>query len=144
MESELMMNKADAIADLICQSESAVRYWKAKDKMEFNTKAQELFEALKLKTNNQLGLQQSLSNSHPKAQQLAEEIHGLERQLYEIPVAMQYKEAQAELNELVQGVMHLLLVRLSSEVPVEYGPKQGCGKGPDGNGCNCGGEGHGH
>lgn len=144
MNSELMMTKADAIADIICQSEAAVRYWKAKDKMDYNTKAQELFEALKLKTNNQLGMQQALAADHPRVRQLSEDIHGLEQQLFEIPVAMQYKEAQAELNELVQGVMQMLLTRLSSLVPVEFGPKQGCGKGPDGNGCNCGGEGHGH
>jgi cell fate (sporulation/competence/biofilm development) regulator YlbF (YheA/YmcA/DUF963 family) len=142
MSADLMLTKADVIAELICQSDAAVQYWKAKDKMEYNSRAQALFEALKLKTNHQLGLSQALPADHPKARLLSSEIEGLEQQLHEIPVAMQYKEAQAELNELVQGVMQLLMVRLASSVPVEFGPKQGCGKGPDGNGCNCGGEGH--
>lgn len=142
MSVDLMLTKADDIAQMICQSDAAVQYWKAKDKMGDNTRAQELFEALKLKTNNQLGLQQVLPMDHPKVRQLSSEIEGLEEQLHEIPVAMQYKEAQSELNEIVQGVMQLLMVRLATKVPVEFGPKQGCGKGPDGNGCNCGGEGH--
>lgn len=136
------MTKADAIADMICQSEAARQYWKAREKMERHEEAQALFETLKLKTNNQLGLAYALSEDHPKVQQLQAEIQEIEEQLYEIPVAMQYKQAQAELNELLQGVMHLLLVRLSDKVPVELGPKQGCGRGPDGHGCTCGGQGH--
>ncbi len=136
------MTKADAIADMICQSEAARQYWKAREKMERHEEAQALFETLKLKTNNQLGLAYALPEDHPKVRQLQEEIKEIEEQLYEIPVAMQYKQAQAELNELLQGVMHLLLVRLSDKVPVELGPKHGCGKGPDGQGCTCGGAGH--
>jgi cell fate (sporulation/competence/biofilm development) regulator YmcA (YheA/YmcA/DUF963 family) len=136
------MTKADAIADMICQSEAARQYWKAREKMERHEEAQALFESLKLKTNNRLGLAYALPEDHPKVQQLQAEIQEIEEQLYEIPVAMQYKQAQAELNELLQGVMHLLLVRLSDKVPVELGPKQGCGKGPDGQGCTCGGQGH--
>ncbi|GMA48890.1 hypothetical protein GCM10025857_02470 [Alicyclobacillus contaminans] len=135
---DALMAKADTIAEMICQSEAAHQYWKARAKMESHTEAQKLFETLKLKTNNRIGLSQALPADHPKVQELAAEIQVLEERLYGIPVAMQYKEAQAELNDLVQGVMHLLLVRLGERLPVELGPRQGCGKGPDGNGCTCG------
>ena len=133
VNTEHVYAKADAIANQICASDAAVRYWVAKSKMEQNIGAQKLFEALKLKTNNRLGLEFSLSPEHPKVQELKQEIENLEEQLYGVPVAMQYKEAQAELNELVQGVTQLLLVRLSTALPVELGPKMGCG-----NSCTCG------
>lgn len=134
-----IIEKADKIGAMISHSDDAARFWQAREKMERNSRAQQLFESLKLKTNHQLGLQQSVGAAHPKFQEIGREIHDLELQLYEIPVAMQYKESQAELNEVMQGLMKQLLNRLADEVPVELGPKQGCGKGPDGNGCNCGG-----
>lgn len=134
-----ILEKADRIGAMISRSDDAARYWQAREKMERNQRAQQLFEALKLKTNHQLGLQQSVGAEHPKLQEIGREIQALEAQLYEIPVAMQYKASQAELNEVMQGLMSQLLSRLTDQVPVELGPKQGCGKGPDGNGCNCGG-----
>jgi cell fate (sporulation/competence/biofilm development) regulator YmcA (YheA/YmcA/DUF963 family) len=140
MMANPLLDKADIIANSICTSDVAVRFWRARDKMEHNKRAQRLFETLKLKTNNSLGLQNAFAPNHPKLQQMQAEIQTLEQQLYEIPVAMQYKEAQAELNALMQGVMGILLSRLEDKIPVEMGPRHGCGQGPDGNGCNCGGE----
>jgi cell fate (sporulation/competence/biofilm development) regulator YmcA (YheA/YmcA/DUF963 family) len=133
-----LLEKADAIANIICESEPARMYWQARVKMERHERAQSLFEELKLKTNQQLGLTYSLPPDHPKVKQLQEEIEQLEEQLRAIPVAIQYKEAQAELNELMQGVIQLLLSRLAPIVPVELGPRVGCGKGPNGTGCTCG------
>lgn len=139
MTQEELIRKADAIGQSIAASDYVSRYWQAKDKMGRNHKAQELFEALKLKTNHKLGLEQSLGTTHPKVEELNRDIEALERELYEIPVAMQYKESQAELNDVMQGIIQQLLTRLSGHLPVEPGPRVGCGKGPDGNGCNCGG-----
>ncbi|MCL6453404.1 MAG: YlbF family regulator [Alicyclobacillus sp.] len=136
---ERILEKAERIGRMIARSDDARRFWQARAKMERNDRAQKLFEVLKLKTNHQLGLEQSAGRRHPKYQELQREIEELEYRLAEIPVAMQYKEAQAELNELMQGLMHQLLSRLGRELPVEPGPRQGCGHGPDGNGCNCGG-----
>ncbi|MCL6597288.1 YlbF family regulator [Alicyclobacillus macrosporangiidus] len=138
MSRDALLRKADEIARMIGCSDAAVRFWKARAKMENNRRAQQLFETLKLKTNNSLGLQAVFPADHPRVRQLDEEIAKLEHELYEIPVAMQYKEAQAELNELMQGVVQLLLNRLSDRVPVERGPRLGCGQGPNGTGCTCG------
>ncbi|MCL6516247.1 YlbF family regulator [Alicyclobacillus sp.] len=138
MNRDALLKKADAIAEMIGRSDVALRFWQARDKMAQHRRAQELFETLKLKTNHRIGLQEAYPADHPRVQKLSSEIRELEQTLYEIPVAMQYKEAQAELNELMQGVIHLLLGRLSDRLPVELGPRLGCGHGPDGNGCNCG------
>ncbi|MCL6637313.1 MAG: YlbF family regulator [Alicyclobacillus sp.] len=138
MNHEHLLQKADAIAAMIGHSEVAQRFWQARRKMEHNRRAQELFERLKLVTNHQLGLAQVYPPDHPKVQELQAQIERLEEQLYGIPVAMQYKTAQAELNDLMQGVVHLLLSRLGQRLPVELGPRIGCGHGPDGQGCSCG------
>jgi cell fate (sporulation/competence/biofilm development) regulator YmcA (YheA/YmcA/DUF963 family) len=135
---ESLLAKADAISEAIARSEAAVRYWQAREKMESHERAQELFEELKLKTNQSLILKQRLPENHPKVMLADLEVREVESELWKIPVAMQYKEAQAELNELLQGVISVLLSRLSAVVPVEQGPRQGCGRGHGGQGCDCG------
>lgn len=134
----LIYEKADSIANAISSSEAAGRYWQARTKMKAHEQAQQLFDELKLKRNTSLILEQRLDKDHPKMMLADMEVSALEEKLNEIPVAQQYYEAQAELNELLQGVVSLLLSRLTDELPVEIGPRQGCGKGHDGNGCSCG------
>ncbi|MBX5437426.1 MAG: YlbF family regulator [Alicyclobacillaceae bacterium] len=134
----LLMQMASDIAREIATSEIARRYWQARRKMEHHERAQALFEELKLKKNTSLILQQRLSPDHPKVLLAELEVHEVEQKLQEIPVAMQYKEAQAELNDLMQGVVQVLLARLAGELPVEVGPRQGCGRGHGGEGCGCG------
>jgi cell fate (sporulation/competence/biofilm development) regulator YlbF (YheA/YmcA/DUF963 family) len=132
-ERGLMYEIADHIADEIQSSEAAARFWQAREKMERHQGAKDLFEELKRKTNNSYVLRDILSESHPKYHDARSQIMTLEEQLAEIPVAMQYKEAQDELNSLMQEVVQLILRRLSRVIPVEPGPKQGCGKA-----CTCG------
>lgn len=132
------MVKVDEIARKISASEELARYWQAREKMEKNVRAQALFEELKMKTNASLVLQQRLDIDHPKVMLAELEVQTVEEQLQEIPIAMQYKEAQAEVNEMLQGVVSLLLARLADELPVELGPRQGCGQGHGGQGCDCG------
>jgi cell fate (sporulation/competence/biofilm development) regulator YmcA (YheA/YmcA/DUF963 family) len=124
---------AEAIGTQLRCSEEAARFWQARAKMERHRRAQELFDELKRKTNASLVLQYRLEPEHPKVLLAEREVREVEEQLYQIPVAMQYKEAQAELNELVQGVIQVLLARLAQELPVELGPR-GCGGGGS---CGC-------
>lgn len=138
MMKEEVLTRTQAIAHQIAASEEMQRYWQAKVKMEQHARAQELFESLKLKTNEKLILNERLSDDHPKMMLANLEVQEIEHELHQIPVAMQYKEAQAEVNELTQGVISLLLTRLQTELPVERGPRQGCGKGHGGKGCDCG------
>lgn len=138
MTQNILEEKAAQIATRIARSETALRYWQAREKMERNQRAQALFEELKLKTNARLVLEESLDSFHPKVQSAAEDVQEVEAKMGEIPVALQYLEAKDELNEMLQGVMQLLLTRLTNQVPVELGPRQGCGNGHGGNGCDCG------
>ncbi len=138
MMHNVLKDKAAQIATQIARSEAALRYWQARDKMERNQRAQALFEELKLKTNAQMVLEERFDSLHPKVQTARKDVHDVEEKMGEIPVALQYLEAKDELNEMVQGVMQLLLTRLTDQVPVELGPRQGCGNGHGGNGCDCG------
>lgn len=138
MMHSVLEEKAAQIATQIGRSEAALRYWQAREKMERNARAQALFEELKLKTNARLVMEESFDSLHPKVQTARNDVQDVEEKMGYIPVALQYLEAKDELNEMVQGVMQLLLTRLTGQVPVELGPRQGCGNGHGGNGCDCG------
>ncbi|TDY50562.1 cell fate (sporulation/competence/biofilm development) regulator YmcA (YheA/YmcA/DUF963 family) [Alicyclobacillus sacchari] len=135
----LMLAKADEIATAIADSEEARRFWQARAKMERHDEAQKLFGDLKRKTNALLTLQERLGEKHEKYQRIQAETDALWDRLAEIPVALQYKAAQDELNALLQEVTLILLARLREQLPVERGPRQ-CGSGGCSGGCggSCG------
>ncbi len=135
-EHQVILAKADRIGDLLITSDQARSYWLARGLMERHHRAQSLFAQLKNKTNKLLTLQQTLPADHPRLRAAVKETTDLEKELYGIPVAMQYKTAQADLNELVQGVFQLMIQRINQVVPVEPGPRQ-CGA-AEGKGCSCG------
>lgn len=137
MTRQALVEKTDQIAQVIASSEASQRYWQARTKMETHVQAQQLFEELKLKTNALMILQQQLQDTHPKVMLAQLEVDEIEAKLREIPIAIQYKEAQSEVNELTQAVISTLLGRLQEVLPVERGPRQGCGQGHGGNGCDC-------
>ncbi|QQE80966.1 YlbF family regulator [Alicyclobacillus sp. SO9] len=137
MTYESVAEKTSEIAESIAGSKAAREYWKAREKMESHRRAQQLFEELKLKTNSYMILAQQLPETHPKVMLAKLEMDEIEEQLRKIPVAIQYKEAQADVNEMTQMVISTLLVRLQDVLPVERGPRQGCGQGHGGQGCDC-------
>ena len=133
-----LLAQTDTIVAVIQQSDEAKQFWQAREKMEHHMEAQELFEEIKRKTNQLLAIRETVKETHPKVVALQTELNELESQLATIPVAMQYQELQGELNGLMQEVVQILLTRLTPFLPVELGPKQGCGQGHDGKGCSCG------
>lgn len=137
MTRDDLLKKAEEIATEIAQSEEAQVYWQAREKMQQHIQAQQLFEELKLKTNSLLVLQQQLAETNPKVMLASMEVDEVEQQLQKIPVAIQYRAAQSDVNELTQAVISTLLAYLKDAVPVERGPRQGCGQGHGGQGCSC-------
>ncbi|MDP9728929.1 YlbF family regulator [Alicyclobacillus tolerans] len=135
----LWQSKADAIVRLIFTSDVAERFWEAREKMSRHERAQELFEELKKQTNQLLVLESHYGEVHERTSIARTRMQEIEAELAGIPVAYQYREAHDELNNLLQEVMTRLLQRLGAVLPVEPGPRQGCGQGPDGQGCSCGG-----
>jgi len=130
-----LLQKAASIADIIARSDAAIAYWQAKDKMARHTEAQSLFDDLKKKTNGMLVLKDRLGEGHEKYNRVKQEAAAIEAHLAEIPVALQYKTLQDELNAMLQEVTLVLLARLQRAIPVERGP-QGCGSGGS---CSTGG-----
>lgn len=132
------MQKADEIASLIASSEEAEAFWQARAKMERHREAQTLFDALKKKTNAMLVLGERQGAGSEKYERVRLEVQQIEERLAEIPVAMQYKSAQAELNAMLQEVTLVLLARLKERLPVEPGPRS-CGSGGSCSTGGCGG-----
>lgn len=128
-----LINMTDKIAEQIQYSEEYRQFWQARSKMDKNTHAQQLFEELKRKTNNLLVIRDQLGEQHPRYQVAQSDVAQLEDQLAKIPVAVQYRVAQDELNHLMQEVVMRLMIRVGQVLPVEPGAKQGCG-----NACSCG------
>ena len=137
MTREALLAKANEIAEQIASSEALNIYWQAREKMKHHQRAQQLFEELKLKQNAVLILKQQLPETHPKVMLAQLEADEIEERLRQIPVAIQYKEAQSEVNELTESVLSTLLFRLQEVLPVERGPRLGCGQGHNGQGCDC-------
>ncbi|GMA61466.1 YlbF family regulator [Alicyclobacillus fastidiosus] len=137
--TQQLFAKVDEIANGIAQSEAASMYWQARDKMMRHQEAQGLFDDLKKKTNGLLVLKDRVGEQSDKYQRVKEQAELIEARLAEIPVALQYKAAQDELNAMLQEVMLVLLAHLKTEVPVEQGPRS-CGSGGScstGGGCSC-------
>lgn len=139
VDTDAILSVADELAEMIRQSDECRWYWKSREKMERHPEAQRLFDELKKKTNGLWTLKDRLGESHEKYQHMKQETDALWERLYEIPVALQYKAAQEELNALVQEVIELMLAQLRESLPVERGPRV-CGSG----GCsgNCHGSCH--
>ncbi|RIV29319.1 YlbF family regulator [Alicyclobacillaceae bacterium I2511] len=135
-QQQLILAKSQQIGKLLLCSEQAQVYWAARAQMEHHPRAQLLFTRLKNETNRLLSLQQTLPIDHPRLQAIVKKTTELEDELYKTPVAMQYKTAQADLNELVQGVFQLMISLISQVIPVESGPRQ-CSA-AEGKGCSCG------
>ncbi|MFD1674622.1 YlbF family regulator [Alicyclobacillus fodiniaquatilis] len=133
---DLLLKKAEQIAGHIAHSETAQTYWQARDKMASHKEAQSLFDDLKKKTNGMLVLKDRVGEQSEKYQRMKDQTVQIEARLAEIPVALQYKAAQDDLNGMLQEVMHILLARLNQEVPVEVGPRQ-CGSGDGGSCSSC-------
>ncbi|SIS89297.1 YlbF family regulator [Alicyclobacillus vulcanalis] len=125
---------ADELGEMIRRSEECRAYWRAREKMEHNAAAQRLFDELKKKTNGLWTLRDRLGASHDKYLRMKQEVDALWERLYEIPVALQYKAAQDELNALVQEVIEVVLAQLGDTLPVERGPRT-CGSGGCSGGC---------
>ncbi|MCY0889161.1 MAG: YlbF family regulator [Alicyclobacillaceae bacterium] len=130
--------RADEVAEMIRESDVAAQFWQAREKMSRHARAIELFEMLKQKTNNIKVLESHYGLEHPRLVQAKAELTHIEDELSQIPVAFQYQCAQSELNMVVQEVVQRLMQRLRPVLPIEPGPRQGCGHGPDGQGCTCG------
>ncbi|WP_328702034.1 YlbF family regulator [Alicyclobacillus fructus] len=134
VDTDAILAAADQLAEMIRQSDECRSYWAARAKMERHTGAQRLLDELKKKTNGLWTLRDRLGESHEKYQRMKQEIDALWERLYGIPVALQYKAAQDELNGLVQEVVLVMLAELHRTLPVEQGPRV-CGSGGCSGGC---------
>ncbi|WP_062305320.1 RicAFT regulatory complex protein RicA family protein [Alicyclobacillus sendaiensis] len=134
VDTEAILAVADELAEMIRRSDECRSYWRAREKMERNPRAQRLFDELKKKTNGLWTLRDRLGESHDKYLRMKQETDALWERLYEIPVALQYKAWQDELNALVQEVIEVILANLHGTLPVERGPRL-CGSGGCSGGC---------
>lgn len=137
-DRKAMLDKANEIAFAIASSEEAQAFWQAREKMERHQEAQSLFDSLKKKTNGLLVLEDRVGTGSEKYERIRQETQSIEERLAEIPVALQYKSAQSELNAMLQEVTLVLLARLKDKLPVEPGPRS-CGSGGSCSTGGCGG-----
>jgi len=120
-----LVDKAQTIARMIESSEEFQRYAQAQEKLNSHGDALALTFVVKAKRNafSQTSLRHGYE--HPLSIQAKQEYEDVLRQLSEIPLIDEYKEAQEEVNDIVQGVLQTIVATLRDSVPVEKSEEPG-------------------
>jgi len=134
-----ILDKAQLIAKMIENSEEMQRYRQAQDKLNRHGDAQALTFVVKAKRNafSQTSLRHGYD--HPLSLKAQAEYEDVLERIAQIPLIDEYKEAQEEVNDIVQGVLQTVVATLHDLVPVEKSEEPGDGAS---GGCgNCSGGG---
>ncbi|MGB8956580.1 MAG: YlbF family regulator [Tumebacillaceae bacterium] len=137
----MILEKAQHIARMIEQSEEMQRFRQAQHKIDHHADAQALMFVVRAKRNafSQTSLRHGYD--HPAAVKAKREYDEVLHKIEQIPLVDEFKEAQDEINDVVQGVLKTLVVTLSDLVPVEKsedpgdGASGGCGSCGSPGGC---------
>jgi cell fate (sporulation/competence/biofilm development) regulator YmcA (YheA/YmcA/DUF963 family) len=126
-------NKAQQIVDLLNSSEEMQRFRQAQDKINRHGDAQALLFVVRAKRNAYSQTSLRYGYEHPLTIQAKQEYDQVLAQIGEIPLIDEFKEAQEDLNDIVQGVLHTIVSTLHDTVPVEKSEEPGGSSGGCGN-----------
>lgn len=137
----MILEKAQTIVRMIEQSEEMQRFRQAQHKINHHADAQALMFVVRAKRNAYSQTSLRHGYDHPAAVKAKQEYDEVLHQIEQIPLVDEFKEAQEEINDVVQGVLKTLVVTLSDLVPVEKsedpgdGASGGCGSCGSAGGC---------
>lgn len=137
----MILEKAQQIARMIEQSEEMQRFRQAQHKINHHADAQALMFIVRSKRNAYSQTSLRHGYEHPAAVKAKQDYDDVLDKIAQIPLIDEFKEAQDEINDVVQGVLKTLVVTLSDSVPVEKsedpgdGASGGCGSCGSPGGC---------
>ncbi|MFO7264144.1 MAG: master regulator for biofilm formation [Bacillaceae bacterium G1] len=114
-----IMDKARELADLIAQSEEVEFYRRAEQQIKRSQKVQSLIAQLK-RTQKELVHAKQLQK-HQLAAQLEEKLERLQDELDEIPIVVEFKESQLEINDLLQLVTNVISNTITEKIILSTG-----------------------
>jgi len=107
------------LADLIAQSEEVEFYRRAEQQIKRSQKVQSLIAQLK-RTQKELVHAKQLQK-HQLAAQLEEKLERLQDELDEIPIVVEFKESQLEINDLLQLVTNVISNTITEKIILSTG-----------------------
>jgi cell fate (sporulation/competence/biofilm development) regulator YmcA (YheA/YmcA/DUF963 family) len=128
-----ILSKAHQIVNMLQNSEEMQRFRQASDKLERHAAAQALMFIVKAKRNAFSQTSLRYGYDHPASIKAKQEYEAVLEQIAQIPLIEEYRVAQEELNDIIQGILQTVVNTVSDVLPVEKsadpGPnaKGGCG-----------------
>ncbi|PWK13151.1 YlbF family regulator [Tumebacillus permanentifrigoris] len=114
-----ILDKALHLAHMLTQSEEMQRFRQAEDKINRHADAQALMFVVRAKRNAYSQTSLRHGYEHPKSDKAKQEYDDVLERIAQIPLIDEFKEAQEEVNDIVQGVLQTIVNTIAPDVPVE-------------------------
>jgi cell fate (sporulation/competence/biofilm development) regulator YmcA (YheA/YmcA/DUF963 family) len=134
-----VLEKARQLVNLLQESDEMKRFRQAQDKINRHADAQALLFIVKAKRNAFSQTSLRYGYDHPKSLQAEKEYKEVLERIAQIPLIDEYKEAQEELNDIVQGVLNTIVATVSHDLPLEKCEEPGDGAAGGCGSCSSGG-----
>lgn len=123
MFNETLMNildQTDRLGDMIRESEACVHYKEAKQTLQSDEKAQQLYQSF-LNERVKYNEVQRFGRYHPDYQQVMMATRRAKRNYEMFPSVVEFKKAETELQRLLDEVVTVIAMSISEHVKVEVG-----------------------
>jgi cell fate (sporulation/competence/biofilm development) regulator YmcA (YheA/YmcA/DUF963 family) len=117
---EDIMAKAKELAELITTSDEVDFYRRAEMQIQDNTAVQDLIKLIKKRQKEAVAFENTFKNPQ-MVEKINQEIDELQDRLDEIPIVGQFKQAQDDLNYLLQLIVNVVRDTVSDKINVENG-----------------------
>jgi len=114
---EDILAKTKELAELIASSDEVQTYREAERKIREHERVQALISAIKRKQKEIVGFR--YFENEQMVKKIEAEIEELENELDEIPIVQQFKQTQADINYMLQLVVHVIKEGLSEKVDLD-------------------------
>lgn len=111
-----ILGQVHDLAGLIANSEEVARFKQAEQKINANETVQQLIAEIKRKQKRIVTLEHNRKDEQIPA--LEQEIDALQDELDQIPIVVEFRQSQAEINELLQMVTDAIASKVSEHVNV--------------------------
>jgi len=130
LQTSLILTQAERVADMIAKSDELARYRQAEVKMTNHREAEQLTYTVKLKRNRYSQTSLRYGYDHPEVRKAKDEYDEVLQRVEQIPVIEEFQTSQSEVNDLVQGVLKIVMVSMPGDMRLERDTievKSGCG-----------------
>ncbi|MFT9847650.1 RicAFT regulatory complex protein RicA family protein [Aneurinibacillus sp. REN35] len=114
-----IMTQAKDLAVLIASSEEVERFKQAEEKISGNARVQGLIAKIKQKQKQIVKLEHN--RRYEEVPAIEQEIDALQDELDSIPIVLEFKQTQQDINELLQMVTSIIANKVSEDIIVSTG-----------------------